>query len=324
MGKILNFEKGKHSFKVDVSALPEFINAPTDLGTIVNVLEQSSIFNRIRMMEDVKYKMPIPSFNTNATLQQITGCGLEPSGKTTPSEEVIDVVAVGTSEEYCNEELVGTWLEELLKKGLVGQNEIPEPYEILKALHLRNWRMKAENLWWNGDTASTNPELAYMDGALKLAKNNPLTQKIAPVTITASNAFATFLAMTNLIPQEAFDEGVTYSLEISRKNASFLLQNIWNDKDYNGLVQGISLADSTLDFIMPVTGIRIMSNRFLSDSEAILIPEQVTVVATDAKSDWDFVDAKYDDYNDKSKIVVKGRIGAGFSKPEYVVVMTIA
>src|SRR5690554_119671 len=109
MKKILHFKKGVHDFSYDVNDLAAFINAPETMPTVTNVLADSSIFGRIMVMDNVKSSMPIPAFTTDAELQEITGCSLSPSGTTKISDEVLTVKPIGTSEEYCNEELVGKW-----------------------------------------------------------------------------------------------------------------------------------------------------------------------------------------------------------------------
>lgn len=319
--KKLIFKYGKYNFAMDVSALTDYIKAPSEMGDIISVLRAGSIFDRVMVMDNVKSKAWIPDFSTNAALQEKVGCVTTPSGTTTPSEYELEVKPVYTAEEYCNEGLVGTWLESFLKKGLVGQNEVPEPAEVLRALHLVNWRTKAERLWWNGDTTSLNAELNILDGYYTKAEADPLTAKLTAVTISATNAWATFMALVALIPQEALDKGVQYEVRTSRTNASLLLSQIWNDKDYNGLVQGVNMMDQTLDFVMPVTGIRIVSDPNLANDQLIAVPLQNTWLGTDAESDFDFVDARHDPYTEQSKIVVEGRVGAGYSKPQYIVVM---
>ena len=321
MSKKLKFSRGKHNFDMDVSTLVAYIRAPETMPTIVDILATSSIFGRIMVMEDVKRDEAIPAFETNAALQKIAGCTLTPSGTTTVSNEIMHVEPVGTSEEYCNEQLVGKWTQELLKSGLVGQNEIPEPAEILRALHLRNWRKKAEKLWWSASIASVDPQMNIIDGFYTKALLSANTVKKPLVTITAGNAWTVFYDLISLIPDDAHDDGTQYEVRTSRQNVEHLLNYIWTNKDYNGLVQGVTLADDVLDFIMPVTGFRIVSERALTNDQLIAIPLTNSFVGTDKEADWSFVDSKYDEYNDIAKIDVKGRIGAGFNKPEYIVVM---
>ena len=321
MNKIISFKHRKYQFDYDVSELPEYIASPDSLPEIIDVLRQNSILGRVMVIDGVKSQVALPDIDTNATLQEIVGCVLTPDGDTPISDKVMPVKPIGTSEEYCNEKLVGTWLQDFLKKGLNGQNEIPEPHQILLALHLRNFSNKATRLWWLGDELSADAELNILDGLFRQVWDDTDVTTIPYTAITATNAWATFFALASAIPQEALGKGAQYEIRTSRANASALLQAIWNDKDYNALVQGTTLTDATIDFIMPVTGIRIVSDPNLDNEHLIAIPLQTVFFGTDSESDLDFVDSKYDEYNDIAKIVVKARIGAGYVRPEWIVVM---
>lgn len=317
----IKFKHRKYEFTYDVSELPEYIAAPDTLPDILDVLQKDSIFGRISILDGVKYKSAMPDADTNAPLQEITGCVLTPSGVTKFSDKELEVVPVGTSEEYCNEDLVGTWLQEYLRHGLNGQNEVPEPHELLRAIHFRNFNRKAQRLWWLGDKTSTDPQLNMMDGLFTQLWADNDVQTIDYTAITPTNAWDVFTELSGKIPAEALANGAKYEIRTSRANASALLQAIWNDKDYNALVQGVNMMDATLDFVMPVTGIRIVSDYNLSNEHLVAIPLQVTYLGTDAESDFDFVNSKYNEYDDIAKIEVKARVGAGYVRSEWFVVM---
>jgi len=315
------FKYRNTEFSYDVSTLADYIAAADGLPNIVDALRTSSIFNRVTVLDGIKKSQYMPDIGLTTPLQEITGCTLTPSGTTKFSDKELAVVPVGTAEEYCNEDLVGKWTEELLRKGLVGQNEIPVPEDVIRALHLRNFRRKAERLWWLGDESSTDAEINMADGIFTQVWADTQVTKIDYAAITATNAWAVFSELAEAIPAEALAEGATYEIRTSRANASALLQAIWADKDYNALVQGVTLTDPTIDFVMPVTGIRIVSDINLGNEHLIAIPLQTTFLGTDSESDIEYFDSYYDRRTDTVVVEVKARIGAGYVKPEWIVVM---
>lgn len=308
-------------FSYDVNDLADHIADADGLPNIVDALQTSSIFNRVTVLDGIKKSQYMPDIGLDTPLQEITGCTLTPSGTTKFSDKELTVVPVGTSEAYCNEDLVGKWTEELLRKGLVGQNEIPVPEDVIRALHLRNFRRKAERLWWLGDEDSTDAELNMANGVFAQVWSDAEVTTIPYEDITPDNAWQVFSDLAGAIPAEALAEGATYEVRTSRANASALLQAIWNDKDYNALVQGVTLTDATLDFVMPVTGIRIVSDINLGNEHLIALPLQTVFLGTDSESDKEYVDSFYVREKDHVVVEVKARIGAGYVKPEWIVVM---
>ena len=321
--KVIEFKKGKQKFSIGAGDLSDRVNARNEIDTIVDVLSlsKSSIFSRINVLENVKSEVILPSIRTDAVLQKITGCKFFVNGQTKISEEILKVTPVGTAEEYCNEDLVGKWAEVLLKQGLNGQNDVPEPAEALHTIHAYNWRRRAERLWWLGDEDSTDNELAIADGFYKKVLNGGVT--IPKQTITSSNAWGVFWDLINKINPAFLQNGIRYEIRTSRQNVTHLLNYIWNNKDYNALVQGVSLNDEHLEFIMPVTGFRIVEDFSLENKHLIAVPLNLTYVGTDAYGDFNFVNMKHDNYNDLSKIEVKARIGFGISVPSAAVCMEL-
>ena len=285
-----------------------------------------TFMNRINILEGIKSKTLLPDVSTNATLQAKTGCGFTAGGTTTWSDRALEVKPVYTNEEYCNESLVGKWTEMLLRLGLNGQNEELTPEAVITAMHMRNFTNKIWDGVWNGDYlntyTNTPAELQFFDGFKKVIAAAASSINFASVAITNANAHAVFENFASAIPSAALENGITYEIRTSRNNARKVLLAIWREKDYSALVTGASLDKEVIEFNLPISGFKIVSDKYLSDTDIVAVPLNNAFLGTDAESDLTYLDSKYDEYNEKLRVTVQARVGVQTNKPEYWVLMT--
>lgn len=315
----------KLEFNHNTAALSAGIVQEGLVNSLADFFQQSdTIFSRINILEGIKSSTLLPKVATNAELQKKTGCGFTANGTTAWSDRTLAVTPVYTNEEYCAESLVGKWTEMLLSLGLNGQNEEVTPEAVIVAMHAKNFMYKNWDAFWNGDAgnAGLSPHLQHYDGALKIINAALTSIHVNYVAITDQNAHLLVEKFASVIPEYALENNVMYEIRTSRANVVKVRNNLWRHKDYQAMAANIDMSQANLEMILPVSGFKLVSDRYLADTELIAIPLNNAFVGTDAEADMQLVDSKYDAYNEKLRVTVQARVGFQTNAPENWVIMS--
>lgn len=283
----------KEKFNYDVSAIGTYVDEQSE-NIMIDVIYGSGLVDRIQVMENVKGSERIKLLNVEFELQSAEDCEMEDDGTVIFTQKTMVTKPVGVQMSLCNKTLNGTWAQMLLAIGANRQNREMPLEDVISLYVIKMARLKNQNLMFKGDTtlSISNPELAFYDGFFKLWNNSSLitiAPRIGGNEITSSNAFENFKSVYKNIPGELFDNGIPVEIICSRKAAYALIDQVWNDKDFNAKIETTDV-NGELSFKLPTTDITVRTYpQFAGDNENDIyaVPYQFMFFGTDLEGDID-------------------------------------
>jgi len=261
---------------------------------LIPALVQSSNFlSKVNVDEGVINKKVIKLLDGDATLQELTDCGLSDAGNVTFSQVIVETKPIGIEVLLCNQDLRGTWAQLLLRSGAKQSlQDLPAEQQVL-ALMTAKLRKKAQDLLINGDVDSSNPELAIFDGLKKkLQYDTTIPYHPSSGAVSASNALAYVKGVYRKIAAEVWDNEIPIEIVVSNVDFNHLVDNLEaNDSfNYSTMVQG---EGNDRSLVIPNTTIRVTVLPQLATGEIFAMPYNYIVVGTNLASDLAGVTAEY-------------------------------
>lgn len=309
----------KNRFAYDVSDLEEYVDAQsTEIWT--DLIYSGGLTSRISVMENNKGSEYIKLLSSNPVLQSADTCGWTPSGGVVLTDKVLTTKRVKIQEEYCNEDLNGTWAQLMNVAGANRQDtEAPEFGDMMIAYYIKKARKINQDLMINGDTTSINPNLNKYDGFLKLWENDPdvTVYYSGQTAITTSNAMAIALGLYNTIDPVLFENDVNLEIWVGRETFRKIIENNYNDNQYHyNITEEAGIEPS---FILPTTNTRVRAYSQLNGTdEMIAVPLNYLFWGTDIESDIEGFEFKYNEHDEKLRFGVKWRSGIQYVFGQYI------
>ncbi len=310
----------KEKFDYDVSALEPYVDQQSE-DIFTDLLYGAGLTSRINVMENVKGQEAIKLLNVNFDLQNATGCTLSDDGTVIFDDVNITTKRIGVQFALCNDDLNGTWAQMLLAIGANRQDEEMPLEDVITAYVVKSARKKNQDLMFLGDTTSLDPNLNFYNGFVKLWDTDAtvLHANRTGVLIDNTNAFANFMSVYNKIPTELFDNQVEVEIITGRQELRALIDEIWNDKDYNAKLE-VTEEGGELTCILPTTSVRIRTYSQLNGKNQIYaVPYQYMFFGTDLESDLDGFFIKFLEVEEKLRFGMKWRSGIQYVFGKYFV-----
>lgn len=323
MGKLAKRIEEKFGF--DVTGLAAYTDEQST-EILKDLIFSANLTSRIQVLQNVKGSQKIKLMSASLPLQSAASCGWSESGDMVLTNETITTSRLKIQASFCNEDLVDTWGQLLLAIGANRQDtELPFA-DVLTAYAIKTAQKKNQDLMFNGDTGSGNPDLAHYDGYVKLwdadAGLVEVTTLVTAATgFTNANAFNIALEVYEGIPAEVFDNGIAPEIICSRSTARKILTQIYNDKDYAGSV-AVEDNGGELSFILPTTNTKVRSYPQLADNKMYAVPYEYMFFGTDLENDVDGFEAKYNETDENIRFGVKFNSGVQYVLPQYFVKLT--
>jgi len=305
----------KEKFGFDVDALPAYTNEESG-EFIQDLIGSSTWLSNLTVLEGVKGKETIKLLEADIAINAFEGCTVTSEGEVVFDGRDIETKRLQSSIEFCNDDLNGKYTQILNAIGANRQDLEMPLEEVLKAYLAKRLMQKIQRLILLGDTTSLNTDLAHFDGAIKLIENDA---DVVTVPVEAT-LFETAQGVIAGIDEDVFDNEVAHEVIVSRTTAQGILNEIYADKDYNALTIDVDRANGQLSFILPTTNTRIRSiNTLKGNNNMYAVCYPYMFIGTDLESDWQALELKIDDYNNKIKMEVFYRLGFQFVLPQYFV-----
>jgi len=311
---------GKQTFDYDVDDLEAFVNDESQ-NVLTDFVNEGNIKSRINIMPNVKGSEPIKLISSTPSLQSAASCGWTAEGGMILTDEIITTVRVKIQEEYCNENLNGTWAQMMNAIGANVQDETPPTFAAALLVYYQQRAQELdENLIINGDTTSLDGNLVYYDGFKKRWDNDADLEVYTSTetSITDSNAFAIAQAFVAAIPTKVKRHKETIKLEVlvGYETAQKIINNIYATKDYNAFIP-VTEADGSITFILPTTNITFRSIVQLDGTESMFgAPHGYMFYGTDLTDDISGFQWKYSEFDELLRFSVKWRTGIAYVFPE--------
>jgi hypothetical protein len=316
--------KHKKTFNYDVSGLGAYVD-DTSKEIMEDLIETSDLKSRIVVMNDVKGSKEIKLKTSSPTLQAASSCGWNASGGIVLTDKAISTVRVKIQEEYCNEDLNDTWAQIENAAGANTQDEkVPNFAKTMIAYYKKRAQELDENLMMNGDTGSLDPNLVFYDGFAKQwdadANLNIAYVSTAATTISATNGYDVLMDVYNAIPTvvKANRNAVGAEIICGYETARACIDQVWNDKDYQAVIDFKEEGDGSISFILPTTTMTVRSLPSLNSTDKVYgVCYNYMFYGTDLENDRDGFAFKYSDYDEKLRFGVKWRSGIAYVFSEY-------
>lgn len=307
----------KQRFDYDVSDLEAYTDEQS-MDILTDLIFSAGLTSRISVMENVKGSELIKMLSSEPVLQSAESCGWTPTGGIVLTDKTITTKRVKIQEDYCNEDLNGTWAQLMNSAGANQQDQDAPFNEVMVTYYLKKARLMNQNLMLNGDTTSLNVNLAFYDGFVKLWENdvNVVEYNSPEVAITVANAMNIALGLYNTIPAVLFDNGTELEIMVGRETYRKIIENNYNDNQYHyTLTEEAGVEPS---FILPTTNTRIRVYSQLNGTDKMFaVPLNYMFFGTDLESDVDGFEFKYNDTDEKLRFGVKWRSGVEYVYSEY-------
>jgi len=245
----------RERFDYDVEALAPYTDAQST-QMLTDLIYASGLTSRISIMENVKGSEDIKLLTSDPALQAATSCGWTPEGGVILTDETITTKRLKIQEDYCNEDLNGTWAQLMNAAGANVQDTEAPFADIMAAYYIKKAAKKNQDLMFNGDTLSLNPDLAHYDGFVKLWDNDVdlNVYNSVEVSITAANALTIALGLYDAIPAVLMDNDVNVEIICGRETFRKIITQNYNDNNYHFQIS--EEAGTEPSFILPTTNVR--------------------------------------------------------------------
>lgn len=319
-------ERLKEEFDFDVSNIGTYVDQESE-DILVELVEGGSLVERVQIMTGVKGSEKIKLLSMDTPLQSADACGRTPDGDIIFNDKTISSVGVKIDMVTCNKTLKSTWAQILLALGKRAEKENLPLDDVIAAFVIKRGRKKNQDIMFNGDTASTNPDLVHYDGYVKKWKadaNIPVDTFAGPTT--DANAFDRYRQVANNASELLLDNGIRPELIMSRKEAKKIINQVWNDKDYKAELD-VQENGQELYFEIPTTGIWVRTYPQLKSAtgtgvgtdaaDVFLVPYEFMFFATDLEGDIDEFWLKYEEIQEKLYFGAEWGSGVEYVYPEY-------
>jgi len=312
-GKLSFSTAKKLEFDYDISDLEDYVDEQSP-EIMEDLIATSNLKSRISVMKDVKGSKLIKLISSEPSLQAASACGWTPEGGMVLTDVTISTVRVKIQEEYCNEDLNDTWAQLENRAGANDQDTTAPAFADRMIVYYQERANELdEDLMMNGDTASVNPNLAFYDGFLKKWFNDGTVNVYYSLEtdIDATNAYDILKALDTAVPTivKRNKAKIGYEIICGRETAQFVLDQVWNDKDYASNLS-FTDKDGELSFVLPATTTTVRSLPSLDGTDIVYgVPYKFMFYGTDVEGDMKGFQFKYDETEELLRFSVKWRSG---------------
>ena len=310
----------KEKFDYDVTALPDYVDEQNNEINMA-LVEDSQFISKCNVLTGVKGEQAIEILSSSVTTQAASSCGWNASGGVIFTDVNVLNRRLKVQEAYCNETLNGKWTQ---MKNAIGANvqDLSNPFgDVIIAYKTKQLKKVMQDQVLLGDTGSGDANLAHFDGLVKLWNADAsLIEVPTPTTITSSNAFGALKDIAIAIPTELRSAGVQVEILCGEETAQACIDQIWNDKDYNGVLNFNTNEAGELWFTLPTTTYTVRVLPQLNGTANIFaVPYNYIAIAVDGTSDEDGMSLEYAPEAQELRLDVKYRLGVNYIFPEYFV-----
>lgn len=314
----------KDRFAYDVSDLTAYTDEQST-NMLTDLVYNSGLTSRISVMENVKGSEKIKLLTSEPTVQAASSCGWNASGGVVLTNETLTTERVKIQEEYCNEDLNGTWAQLMNAAGANRQDQDAPFSDVMSAYYIKKAAKANQDLMLKGDTTSLVPSLAHYNGFIKLwdADADLVTYSSTQTSLTNTNALDVALGLYNEIDPILFDNGVNVEIIVGRETFRKIIEQNYNDNNYNYTISEEAGVEPS--FILPTTNIRVRAYSQLNGtSKMYAVPYDYMFFGTDLEGDFEGFEFKYNDHDEKLRFGVKWRSGVSYVFPQYFTKLALA
>lgn len=169
-------------------------------------------------------------------LFQAYTCAFTPEGEVRLEEKWIEPTDIKINLEECYDKFWPSFMAEETRRAYVGESNIPRTFFqwFFEDQLIKEMKREYEDIFWNGDTASSDKVLSLADGIVKKLKGSTSTQKVTGAALTVDNILDQITAVAEKADINV-EEG-DYKIFINKGQMKILKTALGNEKIFNNYV----------------------------------------------------------------------------------------
>lgn len=231
-----------------VSTLPAYVQDNKDL-LLKNFALVGGTRSRISVQTGVKHSAHLNFMEIAPTLQDGAGCSFTNAGDINLTQRTIETSAIKVNLDICPKTLRGKYAEYLIQMN-AAEHDLPFEQYIMEGV-TNVLARKIETLMWQGDKASGNTDLKWINGFLKVAGAEA---DVKDVTISTDSIYAAIEDVYMALPDEAIERGA--EIYVSPANFRKFMQELVAKNFYH--YAGADQAAPT-EFYFPGTNAKVVN-----------------------------------------------------------------
>ena len=267
--------------------------------------------SRISVQTGIKSTARINFMEIAPVLQDGNGCGFNAQGAVSLSQRDIDTAVIKVNLDICPETLRGKYAEYLIKTNATAET-LPFEQFIMEGI-TNVLTKKNEMLMWQGDKASGNADLKWIDGFIKIAGAEA---GVKDVTIDADKVYDAILAVYMELPDEVIERGA--EIYVSPANFRKFMQELVakNFFHYAGATEA-----APEEFYFPGTNAKVVLTPGLTGVNDKILGTfaKNLFYGCDMEGDAEDIKVWFSDDDDLYKLKVKWNMGVQIAFPDMVV-----
>lgn len=272
----------------------------------------------INFQSGVKGSAAINLLTTAPVFGDGTACGWNEAGTSTLTQRNIVTGQIKINQSFCDKALANRWAGYQVKIA-AGSKTLPFEQEFIDSI-IRGIEEVQEIAIWQGDTASTNPNLNKYDGLIKIidaasgvkgAVNTDIT------SITVSNVLTVIDNVYVAIPTAILDKAVIMCGADTFRLAVMALRNA-------NLYHYSQEADAAMEITLPGTSTKLHGVNGLNGTNRLFAFDPMAVYrGADLESDAEKFEFWYSQDNREFRLAIEFNCGVQIAFPDQVVQFTL-
>ena len=267
--------------------------------------------SRISVQTGIKSSARINFMEIAPVLQDGNGCGFNAQGAVSLSQRDIETAVIKVNLDICPETLRGKYAEFLIQTNATAET-LPFEQFIMEGI-TNVLTKKNEMLMWQGDKASGNADLKWIDGFIKIAGAEA---DVKDVTIDADKIYDAILAVYMELPDEVIERGA--EIYVSPANFRKFMQELVakNFFHYAGATEA-----APEEFYFPGTNAKVVLTPGLTGVNDKILGTfaKNLFYGCDMEGDAEDIKVWFSDDDDLYKLKVKWNMGVQIAFPDMVV-----
>ena len=267
--------------------------------------------SRISVQTGIKSTGRINFMEIAPVLQDGNGCGFNAEGAVSLSQRDIETAVIKVNLDICPETLRGKYAEYLIKTNATAETRPFEQYIMEGVTNVLT--KKNEVLMWQGDKASGNADLKWINGFIKIAGAEA---DVKDVTITTDKIYDAILDVYIALPDEVIERGA--EIYVSPANFRKFMQELVA-KNYFHYAGASEAAPE--EFYFPGTNAKVVLTPGLTGVNDKILGTfaKNLFYGCDMEGDAEDIKVWFSDDDDLYKLKVKWNMGVQIAFPDMVV-----
>ena len=293
------------------TSLPKYVQENKDMLLKNFALVGGSTRSRISVQTGIKSSARINFMEIAPVLQDGNGCGFNAQGAVSLSQRDIETAVIKVNLDICPETLRGKYAEFLIQTNATAET-LPFEQFIMEGI-TNVLTKKNEMLMWQGDKASGNADLKWIDGFIKIAGAEA---DVKDVEITTDKIYDAILAVYMELPDEVIERGA--EIYVSPANFRKFMQELVakNFFHYAGATEA-----APEEFYFPGTNAKVVLTPGLTGVNDKILGTfaKNLFYGCDMEGDAEDIKVWFSDDDDLYKLKAKWNMGVQIAFPDMVV-----